>query len=52
MSRPARDPGDHDRAALGDRVSAARAAAEARGETFYPGASRVHLPPSPEGTLG
>ncbi|MGH3122024.1 MAG: molybdopterin-dependent oxidoreductase, partial [Streptosporangiaceae bacterium] len=29
--------------ALGARVSAARAAAEARGETFYPGASRVHL---------
>jgi anaerobic selenocysteine-containing dehydrogenase len=25
------------------RVSAARAATEARGETFYPGASRVHL---------
>jgi hypothetical protein len=25
------------------RVSAARAAAEARGETFYQGASRVHL---------
>ena len=29
--------------ALGARVSAARAEAEARGETFYPGASRVHL---------
>ena len=28
---------------LGRRVSAARAAAEARGETFYQGASRVHL---------
>ena len=28
---------------LGRRVSAARAATEARGETFYPGASRVHL---------
>jgi anaerobic selenocysteine-containing dehydrogenase len=28
---------------LGRRVSAARAAAEMRGETFYPGASRVHL---------
>jgi anaerobic selenocysteine-containing dehydrogenase len=28
---------------LGRRVSAARAAAEERGETFYPGASRVHL---------
>ena len=26
-----------------ERVSAARAATEARGETFYPGASRVHL---------
>ena len=32
-----------DLAALGERVSAARAVAEARGETFYPGASRVHL---------
>jgi anaerobic selenocysteine-containing dehydrogenase len=29
--------------AVGERVSAARAATEARGETFYPGASRVHL---------
>jgi anaerobic selenocysteine-containing dehydrogenase len=38
-----RTPRDHDLAALGERVSAARAAAEARGETFYPGASRVHL---------
>jgi anaerobic selenocysteine-containing dehydrogenase len=28
---------------LARRVSAARAATEARGETFYPGASRVHL---------
>ncbi len=28
---------------LGERVSAARAAAHARGETFYQGASRVHL---------
>ncbi|MFQ5350628.1 MAG: molybdopterin-dependent oxidoreductase, partial [Thermoanaerobaculia bacterium] len=28
---------------LNDRVSAARAASEARGETFYPGPSRVHL---------
>jgi anaerobic selenocysteine-containing dehydrogenase len=28
---------------IGQRVSAARAATEARGETFYPGASRVHL---------
>ncbi|HEV3074313.1 MAG TPA: formate dehydrogenase, partial [Thermoanaerobaculia bacterium] len=28
---------------LGRRLSAARAATEARGETFYPGASRVHL---------
>ncbi|HET9971344.1 MAG TPA: molybdopterin-dependent oxidoreductase, partial [Streptosporangiaceae bacterium] len=34
---------DQDLSALGERVSAARAAAEARGETFYPGASRVHL---------
>jgi len=30
-------------AALGERVSAARAATEARGETFYQGASRIHL---------
>ncbi len=29
--------------ALGRRVSAARSATEARGETFYPGASRIHL---------
>ncbi|MEO6990220.1 MAG: molybdopterin-dependent oxidoreductase [Candidatus Baltobacteraceae bacterium] len=28
---------------LGWRVEAARAATEARGETFYPGASRIHL---------
>ena len=28
---------------IGDRVSAARAEAEARGETFYPGPSRIHL---------
>jgi anaerobic selenocysteine-containing dehydrogenase len=28
---------------LNDRVSAAKAEVEARGETFYPGASRVHL---------
>ena len=28
---------------LNDRVSAAKAETEARGETFYPGASRVHL---------
>ena len=28
---------------LGERVSAARAAVESRGETFYQGASRVHL---------
>jgi anaerobic selenocysteine-containing dehydrogenase len=27
----------------GDRLRAARAAAEARGETFYPGPSRIHL---------
>src|ERR1019366_1345548 len=32
-----------DLAALGARVSAARAAAQARGETFYQGDSRVHL---------
>ncbi len=30
-------------AELNERVSAARAEVEARGETFYPGASRVHL---------
>jgi anaerobic selenocysteine-containing dehydrogenase len=29
--------------ALNRRVSAARAAAESRGETFYPGPSRIHL---------
>lgn len=34
-------------AALGRRVSAARAAAQARGETFYPGASRIHLASHP-----
>jgi anaerobic selenocysteine-containing dehydrogenase len=28
---------------LGERVSAARHETEARGETFYPGASRIHL---------
>ena len=28
---------------LSKRVSAAREAAEARGETFYPGPSRIHL---------
>jgi anaerobic selenocysteine-containing dehydrogenase len=28
---------------LNERVSAARAETEARGETFYPGASRIHL---------
>jgi anaerobic selenocysteine-containing dehydrogenase len=28
---------------LGERVSAARREVEARGETFYPGASRIHL---------
>jgi len=28
---------------LDERVSAARKAVEARGETFYPGASRIHL---------
>jgi len=49
MSRPAPAPADDGRPGpgslevLGARVSAARAAAEARGETFYPGASRVHL---------
>ena len=34
-------PPDLDR--LGQRVSAARSEVEARGETFYPGASRIHL---------
>jgi anaerobic selenocysteine-containing dehydrogenase len=33
----------HDLKALGERVSAARRDVEARGETFYPGASRIHL---------
>ena len=28
---------------LNDRVSAARQDTEARGETFYPGSSRIHL---------
>ena len=28
---------------IAERVSAARAEAEARGETFYPGPSRIHL---------
>jgi len=38
------DPGDlDDLDALGARVSAAREAAQARGETFYQGPSRVHL---------
>ncbi len=36
-------PDQIDLDALGRRVSAARAATEARGETFYPGASRIHL---------
>jgi len=40
MSTAAREP---DVAELARRVSAAREEAEARGETFYPGASRVHL---------
>ena len=45
MPRPAgvTGRGTPDLAALGERVSAARAAVEARGETFYQGASRVHL---------
>src|ERR1035441_5183810 len=45
MSRSPGSSGDGgpDLAALGERVSAARAAAEARGETFYQGASRIHL---------
>jgi len=38
---PGTPPDDLD--ALGRRVSAARADTEARGETFYPGASRIHL---------
>jgi len=36
-------PIGHATAELGRRVSAARAATEARGETFYPGPSRIHL---------
>jgi len=32
-----------DREQLAERVSAARREVEARGETFYPGASRIHL---------
>jgi anaerobic selenocysteine-containing dehydrogenase len=45
MRRPARRPRPpaEPLAALGARVSAAREAAQARGETFYAGASRVHL---------
>lgn len=49
MSRHVEVPGGNGRPGqgsleeLGARVSAARAAAEARGETFYQGASRVHL---------
>lgn len=34
-------------AELGRQVSARRAAVEARGETFYPGASRIHLASHP-----
>ncbi|MGI9017349.1 MAG: molybdopterin-dependent oxidoreductase [Euzebya sp.] len=34
---------NRDLADLNQRVSAARADTEARGETFYPGASRIHL---------
>ena len=34
---------DQDLQRLGERVSALRAETEARGETFYPGASQVHL---------
>ena len=34
---------DVDLQRLGERVSAAREEVEARGETFYPGASRIHL---------
>jgi anaerobic selenocysteine-containing dehydrogenase len=37
------DPDDTRLDALGARVSAERAATEARGETFYPGASQTHL---------
>jgi anaerobic selenocysteine-containing dehydrogenase len=36
-------PGREELGVLAERVSVARAAVEARGETFYPGASRVHL---------
>ena len=37
------DPAAENLSALGGRVSAARAAVEARGETFYQGSSRIHL---------
>ncbi len=45
---PGPSTGDSDRspasiAALDARISAARTEVEARGETFYPGASRIHL---------
>ena len=40
---PERQPAEVDLEGLGRRVSAARAAVESRGETFYQGASRVHL---------
>ncbi len=40
--------GHHDRVAeLGRRVSATREAVQSRGETFYPGASRVHFASHP-----
>ncbi len=37
------EPGGRDLEGLGERLSAARKEVEARGETFYPGPSRVHL---------
>jgi anaerobic selenocysteine-containing dehydrogenase len=44
LSRLRRKTAAHERLdALGERVSAARAEVEARGETFYPGPSRIHL---------
>jgi len=42
VEHPERPPDDSTEA-LGRRVSAAREATEARGETFYPGPSRIHL---------
>ena len=50
MSKRHSPPPTPDLGALGERVSAARAATEARGETFYQGASKTFLAgfPPPE----